>query len=230
MEGMYQKDEWPMLISKIPSRDIVFEGIKLPIEGVESMESPADLSEELEAEEQWLLQWIDGIKTVDQIIHHAGVGAFPVYKGLVELLAIGRIKEKEWKAKIEKKRFPLISWKQIVFHRFILNGLCFFIVLSVLPTLFLPSFYGRESILQRQETSLKKIKDFINIHQKDMLLFSLNLYYLKYGRYPETLHQLAEDRFLRTEQEQKIELQNFLYRSDGTRFDLLTRNEIPESP
>jgi len=227
MEGMYQKDEWPMLLSKIPSRNIVFEGIKVPIEGTENT---VDLSEELEMEEQWLLQWVDGVKTVDQIIHHAGVGAFPVYKCLVELLAIGRIKEKQWKTNVEKRRFSSISWRQIVFHQFILNGLCLFIVLSVLPTLFLPSFYERDSILQKQKMSLRQIKEFINIHQKDILQFSLNLYYLKHGRYPATLNQLAEDGFLKTEQEKKIELERFSYRSNGTRFDLFVLDEVSESP
>jgi len=248
MEGMHQKDEWPRLLSKIPSRDIIFEGIELPVEGSadttyfpeevissdttnknEPITPPSFLEMEME-EHAWLLQWIDGTKTVSQVINHSGVGAFPVYKCLVELLAIGRIKEKEWKPKIEKKRFSSISLKQIVFHRFVLNGLCIAIVFGLFTILFIPSFLGGQSI-SKENISLGEFSQFTAVNQKDMVQFSLNLYYLKHGHYPVALYELAEDGLFQTEQEQKIALNGFRYRSydHGKRFDLLDLNEIQKT-
>jgi len=242
MEGMHQQDEWPLLLSKIASRSIVFEEVLQPIGGADSYlsdeavrasdqtnpEITAPSLEMLEMEEHlWLLKWIDGTRTVDQVIHHAGVGAFPVYKCLVELLAIGRIKEKAWKTEVRKKPFSLISFRQILFHRFVLNGLLIAVTLSLLPTLFIPSFYGRESILQKNKVFLEQIRGYTTVNQKDIIQFSLNLYYLKHGHYPISLKKMAEDNVFQ-EEVVKVKLNDFHYKSyeNGTRFNLIALNEI----
>jgi len=220
MEGARQKDEWPRLLSKIDSRDIVFEAIAPLVEGGDSLYTPEETmitqdttnGNEMEMEEHaWLLKWIDGTRTVGQVINHAGVGAFPVYKCLVELLAIGRIKEKDQKA--EKKRLSLISLGDIVSRSLFLNGLSIAAVFGMFVILFVPLLDGRPAILKTKTFSSEQFRQFTAVNQKDIILFSLNLYYLKHGHYPVTLDQLVEDGLFQTEQK-GIALEGFQYRPD----------------
>ncbi len=234
MEGMRQKDEWPALLKRIPSKTMVFEIVEKPKEAGDSFSSQYETNGEgsgsieglLDTEEHaWLLQWINGVRTVEDVVSHAGVGAFPVYKCLGELVAEGRLKERAIKTDIKKRRSIFESLNEIVFTPLLLNKLLVVFAVAVSTTLFIPSFYGVRSIFQKIGGSIEEFRKLAIANQKDIIAFSLDLYYLKHNRYPDTLHQLRADGFMNTEQEQEIDLEAFRYRPNGKTYELVLGNQ-----
>ncbi len=232
MEEAHQKKEWPILLSKIPNREIVFELVDTSQEeGVLSMsETGGDsLAQFIDAEEHgWLTQWVNGTRTVEGVIRHTGVGAFPVYKCLIELLAIGRIRERQ-DLTAERGRFFLLNLvKQVLTHPILTNAILIPFILIAWATFFIPSFYGTESILEKVENSIKPFNLFTKNNQKDILEFSLNLYYLRHNHYPATLNQLTEAGLMTTDRGKKINFNDFQYNSNGKTFELVLLSEVSE--
>lgn len=88
MEAAQMLDEWPMLEKKVRSRQLVFrrapgvEGLRLVLSPDEAREGALAVSKP-EAE-TW--RWIDGTRSVADILERAFLSEFEVYKGLAELL------------------------------------------------------------------------------------------------------------------------------------------------
>jgi hypothetical protein len=225
MEENHQRNEWPVLLSKIPNREVIFERVDTPQEEevLSLSETNGDsLAQFLDTEEHtWLTQWIDGTRTVEGVIRHAGMGAFPIYKCLIELLAIGRIREKQDGVKDRGRFFLLNVLEQVLTHPILTNGILIPFVLIALATFFIPSFYGTESIPEKTTNSIKPFHLFTKNNQRDILEFSLNLYYLRHHRYPATLDQLMEEGLITTDREKKFDFNDFQYRSDGKTFDIV---------
>lgn len=228
-EGARQKEVWPTLLSTIPSRNIVYEVVNVsPEEGALASpdmggeDSPMDMEEHA-----WLLQWIDGVRTVSSIVNHAGVGAFPVYKCLIELLAIGKIKEKQEEVKPREHLWSNISFQQIALHPFVLNGFLIAVWLAALMLFLTPSFFQeRDSFFQKVDAATTQFQKLIAINQKDRLEFALHLYYLKYRQYPLTLNPLVEEALI----EETDDFQKFSYRSDGEAFQIFLDVETADPP
>jgi hypothetical protein len=88
MEGAQMLDEWPILQKKIHSREIVFkrapgvENLRLVVSAEDAHEGSLAVGKP-EAE-TW--RWIDGSRTVTDIIERAFLSDFDVLKGLADLL------------------------------------------------------------------------------------------------------------------------------------------------
>src|SRR5450755_1329168 len=88
MEAAQILDEWPMLEKKVRSRHLVFrrapgvEALRLVLSADEAREGALAVSKS-EAE-TW--RWIDGNRSVADILERAFLSEFEVYKGLAELL------------------------------------------------------------------------------------------------------------------------------------------------
>lgn len=88
MEAAQMLDEWPILQKKVRSRDIVFR--RAPgVENLQLIVSPEDLREGALAvsrpeAETW--RWIDGNRTVADIMERAFLSDFDVLKGFADLL------------------------------------------------------------------------------------------------------------------------------------------------
>lgn len=95
MESAQMSDEWPMLEKTVRSRDVVFrrapgvEGLRLVPPGSEAGEGTLVVSK-AEAE-SW--RWIDGTRTVADILERAFLSDFETYKGLSELVGRHLIEE-----------------------------------------------------------------------------------------------------------------------------------------
>ena len=212
MEGMRQSDEWPALLKKIPSRDGVYE--RVAIEDADGILPEDD-------NPTGLIPYINGVRTVNEIIGYAGIGAFPVYKELSMLISDGKIKpcDPKTKEKIEKELSPDISFdsiKTFLFGPVVINGLLISLVMFLLILLLMPIFFGKEHFLPKMQGSFEKFKALSIVNKKDRITFSLNLYYLKQNRYPDTLDRLKKEGFL----DQEISLDHWAYSHDKSTFRL----------
>jgi hypothetical protein len=216
MEGMRQADEWPALLRKIPSRDGVYE--RVSTENTDHILPEDDTT--------GLIPYINGVRTVNEIIGYAGIGAFPIYKELSILLSDGKIKLCDPKEKIEKSLIsPDISFnriKEFIFGSVVINGLIAFFVMLLFFLLLRPMFFSEKPFLQKMRGSVQEFKALSIANNKDIIEFSLNLYYLKLNRYPDTLDQLKKQGFL----DQKIQLEGWGYSHDGSNFSLQVIDEL----
>jgi tetratricopeptide (TPR) repeat protein len=81
MEGARRVDEWSQVEKKIPSFDVVFQLDKHPDESDEDME--------LTKEQKKVLPFIDGVRTVNEIMDEAGLVEFETGKALYGLIQAG---------------------------------------------------------------------------------------------------------------------------------------------
>ncbi len=81
MEGARRVDEWSLVEKKIPSFDIVFQLDKHPDDSDEDVELTKD--------QQKVLPFIDGVRTVTEIMDEAGLVEFETGKALYGLISAG---------------------------------------------------------------------------------------------------------------------------------------------
>ena len=81
MEGARRIDEWSLVEKKIPSFDIVFQLDKHP--------QNSDEDVELTKDQQKVLPFIDGVRTVTEIMDEAGLVEFETGKALFGLISAG---------------------------------------------------------------------------------------------------------------------------------------------
>ncbi|HEY5599321.1 MAG TPA: DUF4388 domain-containing protein, partial [Candidatus Manganitrophaceae bacterium] len=204
MEGMRRIDEWPGLLKKVKSNELVFEPIASEVEerpaenkkegGEASFDAMGDLGGEEEGNQAgWLLPWIDGIRTVQEIIDRSEMGAFPVYKGLADSLAEGKIQVKEGSGGIRAKGADAVSLRRFSGNRLILRGLlnAAAVLVSIITVVYsYPSF---RFVFDSTLASIQEIKDWTVWNERDRLIFALDLYHLRYRRYPDSLEPLVKE-------------------------------------
>ncbi|WDT75853.1 MAG: DUF4388 domain-containing protein [Candidatus Manganitrophus sp.] len=230
MEGATRTDEWPLLKKRVPSTEMIFE--VLPKEPPpapadeesekkeeDSFESMANLSEPEEEEGAWLLPWIDGKRTVQEIVDHAQRGTFPVFKALSELISQGRIKAKEESLKSQRKKsgftFKELSRQQQII-RIIFNSI-------TVAAMVIFSIVAFKSVYVTLSNAIQPILEMKTLRagiERDNLLFALDLYYLRYGRYPDALQQLSAEGLLNSKRERRIDLSKWKYELTGNTFRL----------
>lgn len=231
MEGVRRTDEWPLLKKRISSSDLIFEVVQQdpPPEAAleesekkddDSFESMGDLSEPEEEEGAWLLPWIDGKRTVQEIIDHAQMGVFPVYKALSDLLSQGKIKAMGDALRGQERKSQFVSFKQLSRQQQVARILFNSIAIT---TLGIVSFYISQSVYASISNAVQPIREVKSLQagiERDYLLFALDLYYLKHGRYPSSLDQLDSEGFLKSGREKSVDLKRWKYIPNETTFSL----------
>ncbi|MFQ5597255.1 MAG: DUF4388 domain-containing protein [Nitrospiria bacterium] len=199
MEAVRQVDEWPALLKKIPSRDMIFRStlsssMQTPdfeedSQGTE--EDPfGDLMDDAEEEgDPWLIQQIDGQRTVQEIIDLAQLGAFDVYQGIVNLL-----KEKKVEA-IKSLDFEEVKDASVLKKETLVKGVIGFLSLCFTIGLFVVFYPSIQNTLVLSKMPSKEIKALTAENESYFIRFALDLYFLKYNRYPEDLSVLVEEGF-----------------------------------
>ena len=81
MEGARRVDEWSQMEKKIPSFDVVFQLDKHPYE--------ADENVELTKDQKRILPFVDGVRTVHEVMNEAGLVEFETGKALYGLILAG---------------------------------------------------------------------------------------------------------------------------------------------
>ena len=81
LEGARRVDEWGLIEKKIPSMDLVFDVAKNPDEAGKDVE--------LTPEQKKLIPLIDGLRTVEELVHESGMVEFDTSKALYGLIQAG---------------------------------------------------------------------------------------------------------------------------------------------
>jgi competence protein ComGC len=235
MEAMRQIDEWPLLLKKIPSKETVVELI--PAENLQptdseqeeksdppiqdpSSESFASLAEPGDAGEEInpFTQWIDGKRTVQEIIDLSEMGAFSVYKGLADLLSEGKVKirtGKEGQAASGQMTIKRLTRSQTL-YKTLVGGLA----IAVSLIIFILSYPSISVTLHTAAAPIQEVRNLSVWNQRDLIQFSLDLYYLKHGHFPGSLHELLKEGLLNTQKEREIDLEKWSYSPQENSFAL----------
>lgn len=231
MEGVRRTDEWPLLKKRVPSTELVFEltprdpapapsGEEPEKQEEDSFGSMGDLSEPEGEEGAWLLPWIDGERTVQEIIDHAQMGVFPVYKALSELLSQSRIKANEESLKNQRKKSHFTSFKAFSRQQQIIRIAFNTLTIVALTIILMYVSKSAYSSLSNAVRPVSEMKVFQAGMERDSLFFALDLYYLRHGKYPDALQQLAAEGFLNSKKERRIDLTKWKYKPTGNTFKL----------
>ncbi len=94
MEGARRVDEWSLVERKIPSFDVVFQLDKHPDEAEEEVE--------LTREQKKILPYIDGVRTVTDIMNEAGLVEFDTGKALYGLIQAGFVSRSGEKTTVQE--------------------------------------------------------------------------------------------------------------------------------
>ncbi len=215
MEGARQADEWPLLLKKISSSKTIYEKIQTE----EFVEGNSEQDAFLQDNDSSVLQYVNGERTVNEIISRSGRGSFSVYHELAGAISNQKIKICNPKGKIKKKRFNEISLdsiKEFLHAPMVINGLLsVFAIFFVFIFLRLILLRDKPLFQEIHETS-HKFRTLSTDNTKDSITFSLNLYHLRHNKYPDTLEALKKGGFL----DKEINLEGWEYHQHGSTIQL----------
>jgi len=204
-------DEWPDIIRKIPSLDIVFS---------KSDRSFSEGEEETLSHEQKIVcELVDGKSSVQDIIDKSLLGKFSALKSLMELFDAGYIKiiHKRKPVTIERKRS-----KFKIEERFLIMG-CYGVLALLVIVLLLFSPPDMKSTFSLFSDNIRfTAVDLPCLKQKrlQMIKNALQIYFWEKGRYPEDLKELASVEILGKDEIKNIKGELYYYKSRGNSYQL----------
>lgn len=189
MEAAQMMDEWPRLEKKIRAADVVFrkpagvENLDLVTSGEGLREGKLVVSKpEAEA---W--RWVDGERSVADIMERAFLSDFEVYKGLADLLDRNLIEEAPPDAPAPVAvAVPAPSGGRVA----LLWAMA--LAVAALAVYFVPR--NPWNVLLRSPTETRQLADFLKAVSLDRLVRierSIRVYYDSSGRYPRSLEDLV---------------------------------------
>ena len=230
MEAAQMLDEWPRLEKKVRSRDIVFrrargvEGLRL----VQAPEEPVEGTVAVSRSEAEVWKWIDGTRSVEEIMERAFLSDFDVYKGLSELIdrslvVEGKAAKPATAAPVAapvRRRRPAPSGKS-------LGAWTIVVLLGVLGYFLVPrnplNIFLRPLGENRLAASALKS---ISLARLVALERAVRVFYDASGQYPRTLDDLIVARIISEEATRDPYGRNYRYilRSEEGKFGLYGRN------
>jgi hypothetical protein len=233
MEAAQMLDEWPMLEQKVRSRNVVFH--RAP--GVEALNLVTSADEQREGAllvskpeaESW--RWIDGTRSVHDILERAFLSEFDVYKGLAEL--VGRNLIVEGKAASAAAAEPAAPLAPRI-RRSVGNQLLLWTSLAALVALgwFLVPRNSWNIFLKTPSTR-REVADFlksVSLERLASIERSVRVFYDSTGQYPKSLDDLVAAGIL--DEEATIDpygrKYRYILRSDDGKFGLYGRNAFGE--
>lgn len=191
MEAAQMLDEWPRLEKKVRSADLVFrkaagvESLRLVTSGEGLREGHLVVSKpEAEA---W--KWVDGERSVADIMERAFLSDFEVFKGIADLLDRNLIEEAP-----AASAAPSAQPTPIARPTAARTGLLWALVLGLiaLGVFFVPR--NPWNVLLRSPAQTRELADFLKAVSLDRLVTierSVRVYYDSSGRYPRSLDDLV---------------------------------------
>jgi len=182
-------DEWSEIEKKIFSPHLVFRKAHEGEEpSVGTLSLPSDLKKDLTSEQELIYKFVDGTRTVQEIIDRSLLGRFNTSEMLSYLLEIGLIEIASVQAPSLVKKVSTINFRESL--PFALWGggllLIFFLFFFFTPNVsrqFLDSRVERVDI-EIPTQSVQKA-------QMDQIKNALDIYYLEKGSYPNQLEELV---------------------------------------
>ena len=230
MEAAQMLDEWPILQKKIRSRDIVFrrvpgvENLRLVVSAEEVHEGTLAVSRP-EAE-TW--RWIDGIRTVADIMERAFLSDFDVLKGFADLLDRNVIVE----ARSSPERLPEVPADAVAPRRDI--GWVLWLGVAAVGALgfvlvprgqWNPLLHGPAGVPLRAQ-----LMKSVSLDRLEQLERGVRVYYDASGKYPRSLEDLVAARIIPEEllRDPYGRTYRYILRSDDGKFGLYGRNAAGE--
>jgi len=237
MEAAQMQDEWPLLEKKVRSRDVVFqrapgvEGLNLVSSAQEAGEGTLVVSR-AEAE-SW--KWIDGTRSVADIMERAFLSDFEAYKGIAEL--VGRNLVVEAKAPAPEAAAPPpdadTAPRTISPAASGRAALLWAAALAVLAAGFLLVPRNPWNLLGRPAGSRRESADFlksVSLERLCTLERGVRVFYDSSGQYPRALHDLVTAGIL--EEEALVDpygrRYRYILRPDDGKFGLYGRSPSGE--
>jgi len=220
MEAVRQIDEWPALLKKIPSREMIFERT-LELEDLDRSSDKTELCDEKdpfgsideldeenaeEKEQAWLLEQLNGLQTVQQIIDRAQMGAFAVHQGIVNLLKEKKIQE------LKGAEAWVGSNAQVPAKRSVLKGVTAGVIIFMTLFIFIVFYPAMQRTALMTMRPAQEFKGLTLKNERYFIRFALDLYYLKHNRYPDTLQVLIDDGYLGSKSGVGSHIKNWSYR------------------
>jgi len=228
MEAAQMLDEWPMLEQKVRSRHMVFrrapgvEGLNL-VTGSEEQREGVLVVGKSEAE-TW--RWVDGNRSVADILERAFLSEFDVYKGLAEL--VGRNLILEGRLAPVPSLEPAVSAPRI--RRSARNQILLWAALAALAAL---GYYlvplNSWNVFLRRPSTRREVSDFlksVSLERLASIERGVRVFYDSTGQYPKSLDDLVAAGIL--DEESTIDpygrKYRYILRSDDGKFGLYGRN------
>lgn len=232
MEAAQMLDEWPMLEQKVRSRNMVFrrapgvEALNLVTPPEEAREG-ALLVSRAEAE-SW--RWIDGTRSVADILERAFLSEFDVYKGLADLIGRNLI--------VEGRVAPVVSAEPASLAprvgRSLRNQALLWASLAAVLALgyfFVPR--NSWNVFLHRPSTRREVADFlksVSLERLASIERAVRVFYDSTGQYPKSLDDLVAAGILDQEATTDPYGRKYRYilRSDDGKFGLYGRNAFGE--
>lgn len=232
MEAAQMLDEWPMLEQKIGSRRMVFR--RAP--GVEALNLVTSPDEQREGSllvtkaeaETW--RWIDGSRSVADILERAFLSEFDVYKGLAELSGRNLIVEGKIASVPAAEPVPVLprARRSAVNQALVLCALALVLALGYV-------FVPRNSwnIFVNRPSTRREVAEFyksVSLERLASIERGVRVFYDSTGQYPKSLEELVAAGILDTETtiDPYGRKYRYILRSDDGKFGLYGRNPFGE--
>jgi hypothetical protein len=226
MEAAQMLDEWPILQKKVRSRDIVFkrapgvENLRLVVSSEEAHEGTLAVSRP-EAE-TW--RWIDGIRTVSDVMDRAFLSDFEVLKGFADLLDRNLLME----ARTGPEPVPEAPLEAGPVRRD--TGWLLWVgvaVIAALAVFLVPRNPWNPMLRGAGDTPLgSQLMKAASLYRLERLERGVRVFYDASGKYPRSLEDLIGGRIVqdKTLRDPYGRSYRYILRSDDGKFGLYGRN------
>jgi hypothetical protein len=226
MEAAQMIDEWPLLEKKVRGTDVVFrkapgvENLSLVTSGEGLREGKLVVSR-AEAE-AW--RWVDGERSVAEIMERAFLSDFESFKGLADLLDRNLI---EVSPAREAPPAPVVSAARAPSAGRAVLLWAMVLAVAALAVFFVPR--NPWNVLLRSPAQTRQLADFLKAVSLDRLVRierSVRVYYDASGRYPRSLEDLVLAGLLESSEVRDPYGRTYRYilRSEDGKFGLYGRN------
>jgi len=182
-------DEWPLLVKRLPSFDIIFQKVN-PLATLDVLVgTPWEKRRSFQMEV--IYELVNGVRTINEIIDQSFIGEFDTCKNLVDLMDAGLIEPIATSAR-EKKKRPLWGGylpKGIVY--LLCLGWILFLINQVITnrSLSFPANPAEEKMKEMTQTHIAAIN-------KDRITRAREVFVLEEDRLPQDITELVKKRLL----------------------------------
>ncbi|UCD84676.1 MAG: DUF4388 domain-containing protein [Deltaproteobacteria bacterium] len=216
MEGYRILDEWPGIKKFVPSFDMIFRQKSDPSSGENSVPS-------LSEEEKMVFDLIDGKRSVEDIIHLSHLGEFDACKALATLIRVEQIEQ----IQAEKEETPIEKTGEkpkANIIDYLLNTLSFVFLVGAI--IFIVIYSNLNPLKQRYPSGRQPVKTgypqiYLGKSQWERIKYSLEIYRLENGNYPESLEELVNKKLLKPKELSYPWNERYYYQREGDDYLLL---------
>jgi hypothetical protein len=186
-------DEWSEIEKKIFSPHMVFRKTSGAEDQTAGLSLPNDLRRNLTAEQELIYKFVDGTRTVQDIIDRSLFGRFNTSEILSYLLEVGLIGIASVQTPSLIKKVSRVNFKELLPYASLGVSL---LLIFLLAAFFMPNFF-RDFVGSRIErVDIERPTHLLQKTQLERIINALEIYYLEEGRYPNQLEELVSAQLL----------------------------------